>query len=296
MRRRSLLILGAGSLATPAFAQAFPSQAITLICAWPAGGGSDIAMRLVAEAAAKKMGVPVVVENRPGAAGSIGHRAIVTARPDGYTIGMFSTAGVAAPYMNANANTLDEFEPLAFFGSDPSALQASNASGIASLADFVARAKASPGKVKNGNDQPGGASFLAVSSYERLMGFRVQKVPYAGYAPTVTALLAGEVDSATVGIPDTIEHHRGGRLKILGVSAPERHFMAPEIPTFKELDDILDSALLICCGLHCVACAALEFVVDEVSRLANILLQDIQPHLIQISIHSNNMGAFMQET
>ncbi|WP_149536776.1 Bug family tripartite tricarboxylate transporter substrate binding protein [Siccirubricoccus phaeus] len=235
MLRRNLLILGTGLLAAPrVHAQAFPSAPMTLICAWPPGGGSDIAMRLVAEAASKKFGVPVVVDNRPGAAGAIGHRAIATARPDGYTFGMFSTAGVAAPYLNANANTIDELEPLAFFGSDPSALQASTASGIASLQDFVTRARANPGKIKNGNDQPGGASFLAVASYEKLMNFRIQKVPYAGYAPTVTALLAGEVDSATVAIPDTIEYHRQGKLKILGVSSAERHFMAPEIPTFKE--------------------------------------------------------------
>jgi tripartite-type tricarboxylate transporter receptor subunit TctC len=235
MLRRKLMLIGAATFAAPRVqAQAFPSTPITLICAWPPGGGSDIAMRLVAEAASRKFGVPVVVDNKPGAAGSIGHRAIVTARPDGYTIGMFSTAGVAAPYLNANANTIDELEPLAFFGSDPSALQASSASGITSLADLVARARANPGKVKNGNDQPGGASFLAAASYEKMMSFRFQKVSYAGYAPTVTALLAGEVDTATVAIPDTIQYHREGKLKILGVSSPERHFMAPEIPTFKE--------------------------------------------------------------
>ncbi len=235
MLRRHLLLIGGAALAAPAVhAQSFPGGPMTLIVAWPAGGGSDIAMRLVAEAASKQFGVPVVVDNRPGAAGAIGHRAIVNARPDGLTFGMFSTAGVAAPYLNANANTIDELEPLAFFGSDPSAIQASKASGITSLADFVARARANPGKIKNGNDQPGGASFLAVASYEKMMNFRIQKVPYAGYAPTVTALLGGEVDTATVAIPDTIEYHREGKLKILGVSSPERHFMAPEIPTFKE--------------------------------------------------------------
>ena len=235
MFRRHLMLIGAGALAAPSVhAQSFPGAPMTLIVPWPAGGGSDIAMRLIAEAASKQFGVPVVVENRPGAAGAIGHRALVNARPDGLTFGMFSTAGVAAPYLNANANTIDELEPLAFFGADPSAIQASKASGITSLADFVARARANPGKVKNGNDQPGGASFLAVASYEKMMNFRIQKVPYAGYAPTVTALLAGEVDSATVAIPDTIEYHREGKLKILGVSSPTRHFMAPEIPTFKE--------------------------------------------------------------
>lgn len=235
MNRRRLLVLASGTLAAPAVhAQAFPSQPITFIVAWPPGGGSDIAMRMVAEAASKRMGVPAVVENRAGAAGAVGHRAIVTARPDGYTLGMFSTAGIAAPYLNPNANTPDELEPIAFFGAEFNALQASSASGIPTLAAYLERAKANPGKIKNGNDQPGGASYLAIAIFERMMDFKVQKVPYAGYAPTTTALLAGEVDSASLPIPDTIEHHRAGRLKILGIAAPERHFMAPEIPTFRE--------------------------------------------------------------
>jgi tripartite-type tricarboxylate transporter receptor subunit TctC len=174
------------------------------------------------------------VLNKAGAGGAIGHRDIVGAKPDGYTIGMFSSGGIALPYLNPQANTIDELEPLAFFGEDPNALQVSIKSGINSLKEFVERARANPGKLRNGNDQPGGSSFLAIAQYEQAMNFKVTRVSYGGFAPTVTALLAGEVDSATVAIPDTIEHHKNGKLKILGVSAKERHYMAPEIPTFKE--------------------------------------------------------------
>jgi tripartite-type tricarboxylate transporter receptor subunit TctC len=240
MNRRSILKLaGAGALlvAFPAIhvrAQTYPSGPITLIVAWPAGGGSDISMRLVADALSKKINVPVVVLNKPGAGGAIGHREIVTAKPDGYTIGMFSSGGIALPYLNAQANTIDELEPLAFFGEDPNALQVSIASGINSLKEYVERARANPGKLRNGNDQPGGSSYLAIAQYEKAMNFKVSRVSYAGFAPTVTALLGGEIDSATVPIPDTIEHHKSGKLKILGVSAKERHYLAPDIPTFHE--------------------------------------------------------------
>ena len=144
------------------------------------------------------------------------------------------SGGIALPYLNAQANTIDEFEPLAFFGEDPNALQVSIASGINSLKEYVERARANPGKLRNGNDQPGGSSFLAIAQYEKAMNFKVTRVSYAGFAPTVTALLGGEVDSATVAVPDTIEHHKNGKLKILGVSAAERHYMAPDVPTFKE--------------------------------------------------------------
>jgi len=240
MNRRSILKLsGAAVLSTalPAInarAQAYPSGPITLVVAWPAGGGSDISMRLLADALSKKINVPVIVLNKAGAGGAIGHREIANAKPDGYTIGMFSSGGISLPYLNADANTIDELEPLAFFGEDPSALEVSMASGITTLKEFVDKARANPGKIRNGNDQPGGSGFLAIAQYEKAMNFKVGRVSYAGFAPTVTALLSGEVDSATVAIPDTIEHHRGGKMRILGVSAAERHYLAPEIPTFKE--------------------------------------------------------------
>jgi putative tricarboxylic transport membrane protein len=220
--------------AAPSCAQNFPSEPITLIVAWPPGGGSDISMRLLADALSKQIKVPVVVLNKPGAGGAIGHREIANAKPDGYTIGMFSSGGIALPYLNAQANTFDELQPIAFFGEDPNALEASIASGIGSLKEYVERARANPGKIKNGNDQPGGSSYIAVALYEKKLNIKLTRVSYAGFGPTVIGLMAGEVDSATVPVPDTIEQHKAGKLKILGVSATERHFMAPEIPTFRE--------------------------------------------------------------
>jgi tripartite-type tricarboxylate transporter receptor subunit TctC len=215
-------------------AQTFPSEPITLVVAWPPGGGSDISMRLLADALSKQIKVPVVVLNKPGAGGAIGHREIANAKPDGYTIGMFSSGGIALPYMNAQANTYDELQPIAFFGEDPNALEVSIASGIASLKEYVERGRTNPGKIKNGNDQPGGSSYIAAALYEKKLGVKLTLVSYAGFSPTVIGLMAGEVDSATVPVPDTIEQHKAGKLKILGVSASERHFMAPDIPTFRE--------------------------------------------------------------
>jgi tripartite-type tricarboxylate transporter receptor subunit TctC len=242
MKRRQFLTFAAVGLAaaatvttTPGLrAETFPSGPITLVVAWPAGGGSDISMRLLADALTKQIKVPVVVLNKPGAGGAIGHREIANAKPDGYTIGMYSAGGIALPYLNADANVYDDFQPIAFYGEDPGGLEVSNASGIKSLKEYVERARANPGKIKNGNDQPGGSSFINIALYEKLMNFKVTRVSYAGYAPSVVGLMGGEVDSASVPIPDTIEQHRAGKLKILGVSATERHFMAPEIPTFRE--------------------------------------------------------------
>jgi tripartite-type tricarboxylate transporter receptor subunit TctC len=217
-----------------AHAQAFPSQPITLIVPWPAGGGSDTAMRLTADAATKRMGVPVVVVNKPGAGGTVGIKEAMSAKPDGYTLAMIATGAVFAQYNNPNANALDEMQPIVFFGDDPSAITINPKLGFKNVADLVAYAKANPGKLKNGNDQPGGSSHVAAAMFERGLGIRLTKVPYAGFAPTVQALLSGEIDMASVALPDVVEHHAGGKLRVIGVASDKRHFKAPDVPTFRE--------------------------------------------------------------
>ncbi|WP_332816020.1 tripartite tricarboxylate transporter substrate binding protein [Ramlibacter sp.] len=201
---------------------------------WPAGGGSDVAMRLVAEAASKKLGQPIVVVNRPGAGGAIGIKEIADAAPDGYTVGMIGSGAVAAQYMNPNANALSDLQPVAFFGEDPAAITASAVVPYKTLSEFVAAAKAAPESIRNGNDQPGGAAFTFISLYEKQLGIKIKKVNFAGYAPAITALLSGEVQTISIAVPDVAEHHKAGKVRVLGVSGPTRHFMLPEVPTFKE--------------------------------------------------------------
>ncbi len=221
--------LVAAVCANAAFAQAFPSQPISLIVPWPPGGGSDIAMRLVADTASKKIGVPVVVVNKPGAGGTIGLKEVATSKPDGYTIGMIATGAIFAQYNNPNANAMSDFDVFAFFGDDPALLSASSKTGFKNVADFINAAKASPGKIKNGNDQPGGSSHITISLMEKKLGVRVTKVPYAGFAPTVQGMLSGEVDTVTVPAPDIVQHHKSGAARILGVAATQRNatFLRP---------------------------------------------------------------------
>jgi len=229
--------IAAAIVAVGAFAgaaQAFPDKPITLVVPWPAGGGSDISMRLLADAASKKFGKPVVVVNKPGAGGAVGIREVASAAPDGYTVGMGATGLVARQYTNPNANVMTDVEPVAFFGADASALSVRTDLGINSLAEFIKHAKANPGKVRNGNDPPGGTSFIAVAVIEKALGIKLTRVPYQGYAPTVAAILSGEVQSATVPLPDILDHYKAGKLKVLGLTSEQRHFKAPEVPTFKE--------------------------------------------------------------
>lgn len=232
--------LGAAIVATATLcgqAQAqdnFPSKTLTVIVPWSPGGGSDRSMRLVADAASKYFGQSVIVVNKPGAGGANGTRAIAAAKPDGYTLGMVGAGVVARQYNNPNANPLSDLIPISFFGADPAALSARASTGFKSVADFVNAAKAKPGSIKNGNDQPGGSSYVAIAIMEGALGVKTTRVPYKGYAPTVAALLSGEVQTATVPVPDAIEHHKAGKIRILGVASTQRHFVAPDVPTFKE--------------------------------------------------------------
>jgi len=229
----AVALLALGSTGS-AHAEKYPSKTIQLIVPWSAGGGSDTAMRLVAEAAGKRMGVSVIVVNKPGAGGALGTRAMATAKPDGYTIGMVGSGVISRQYLNPAANVISDLQPVVFFGSEPSALSARADTGFKTVADFVRAAKAKPGAIKNGNDTPGGVSYIAIAIIEKTTGVKVTRVPYKGFAPTVAAMLAGEVQTSTVNIPDVIEHHKSGKLRILGVAGQTRHFLAPGVPTFKE--------------------------------------------------------------
>jgi tripartite-type tricarboxylate transporter receptor subunit TctC len=212
----------------------YPSEPITFVVNWPAGGGMDRAGRLVAEYARRRVDVPIAVINVAGAGGASGVRHVAEADPDGYTVGILGASLVASQYINPNANAVDDIDLLAFMGPDPAALQVRSDAAVASLAEFVDRARAAPGTIKNGNDAPGGVSHIAATLLERVADIELTLVPYRGYAPTVAAILSGEVQSATLPVHQLIDQHEAGDITILGVMAEERHFIAPDVPTFRE--------------------------------------------------------------
>ncbi len=228
-------LTAAAALIAPhaAGAQTFPSEPITLVVNWPAGGGMDRAGRLVAEYAKKRVNVPITVINVDGAGGSTGVRHVADAKPDGYTVGILGASIVASQYVNANANAIEDVDYLAFFGPDPAALEVRADTGITSVKEFIEKAKA--GSIKNGNDAPGGVSHIAAALLESKLGVKLSKIPYKGYAPTVAAITSGEVNSATLPVHQFVDQHKAGTVKILAVMADERHFMTPDVPTFKEL-------------------------------------------------------------
>jgi tripartite-type tricarboxylate transporter receptor subunit TctC len=202
---------------------------------WPAGGGSDTIMRMMAEPMSKALGQPIVVVNKPGAGGQIGLRETADAAPDGYTISFIATGFLSQQYNTPNSLAIDDLLYLAWVGTDASALTTNASTGWKTLADFIAAAKAKPGTIRNGNDQPGGTSFLSIALIERALGVKLVRIPYAGDAPNVQALLSGEVQTSSAAITNMIDHHKAGTVHILAISGDARDPRVPEVPTFKDL-------------------------------------------------------------
>ncbi|MGI9257275.1 MAG: Bug family tripartite tricarboxylate transporter substrate binding protein [Gammaproteobacteria bacterium] len=214
--------------------QVFPSEPITLVVNWPAGGGMDRAGRLIAEHVRQRLDVPVAVINVSGAGGATGVRQVAESAPDGYTVGILGASLVASQYINPNANAVEDIDLIAFVGPDPAALEVRSDTGIETLDEYLAHVKANPGSMKNGNDAPGGVSHIAATLFELGSEIDLTLVPYRGYAPTVAAILSGEIESATLPVHQLIDQYESGDINILGVMAEERHFMAPDVPTFTE--------------------------------------------------------------
>ena len=217
-----------------ALAGQFPNDTITIICNWSAGGGQDTVSRLIAKFASVRAGVPVIVKNVTGAGGAAGVRFASDAKPDGYTVGIIGSSFVARNYSNPKATELNEIEPLAFFGPDPGALSVRADTGINNLKQYFNKIKNNPGSLMNGNDPPGGSSAIVASLIENSFKVNMSQVPYKGYAATKAALLSGEVQSATLPVAIVSEEHKSGALRIIGVTSTQRHFKAPDVPTFQE--------------------------------------------------------------
>ncbi|WP_182911564.1 tripartite tricarboxylate transporter substrate binding protein [Paracoccus sp. JM45] len=239
MNRRHLLAtsvsLACAVLGQQALAQdSYPSEPVHITVVWPAGGGHDLVGRLLGHELSTEMGTPVVIDNVTGAGGTTGMQHVADASPDGYTIGVMGLHAISQSYMNDSAPKLDQFDPLLFISDEPAALEISPDTGITTLDEYVTAMHSDPMSLINGNDPQGGNSFVFASVISNGLGVEPLKLPYAGHAATVTALLTGEVQTATLPLSPVMEQAKGGALTILGVASEERQPQLPDAPTFKE--------------------------------------------------------------
>jgi tripartite-type tricarboxylate transporter receptor subunit TctC len=229
------LVFGLALLAAGQARAAWPERTITIIVPFAAGGPNDLLGRLLASELQQKLGKTVIVENRTGANGNIGISAGARANPDGYTLVEVTGVILINPSVNKTSyDPLKDFAPVAYLGASPNALITRPASGINSVADLVAKAKANPGKVTYATAGIGSVSQLAVELLKVRTNTQMTHVPFQGAAPSLQAALAGTTDIASVSIGGLVNYIKSGELKALVQTGADHWPDLPDVPTMKE--------------------------------------------------------------
>lgn len=238
MRRRQLVQLAATSLTAPAFlarAQAFPSKPIRLQIAFPAGGPTDITMRSLADSAGRLLGQPVVVENRPGAGGTLPAQALQTAAPDGYTLAQIPLGVFRLPYTTKiNWDPVKDIAYVLNVTGYAFGLVVPTDSPLKTWAQFVAYAKANPGKLSYGSTGTLTSPHLTMELIAQQLGIELLHVPYKGSADLMQSIMGGQIMAAadSTGFASQVE---AGKLRVLNTWGEQRLAKFPDAPTLKEL-------------------------------------------------------------
>lgn len=235
---KSLALLFACLVASASYAQSYPSKPITLIVPFAAGGNNDVSGRIVARKLGDLLGQPVVVENKTGAAGTIGTAAVATAKPDGYTLGFLSSGPVAASASLMKSIPYDSRKDLLPVGrvtTSPSVLVVNPSFPAKDIAEFATFAKRNAGKVNYGTAGPGSSPHLAGALFESMAGVQMVAVPYRGGAPALADLMGGQIHAVFNPILEVMPQVRAGKLKALAVTSERRSSLLPDVPALAEL-------------------------------------------------------------
>src|SRR4029079_16678537 len=236
--RRRFLHLAAGAALLPAAspiarAEAYPARPVHVIVYFPPGGVGDILARMTGQWLTERLGQPFVIENRPGAGGNIGTEAVVRAAPDGYTL-LWATSPNAingSLYAKLNYNFIRDITPVAATIRVPNVMVVNPALPVRTVPEFIAYAKANPGKLNMASGGNGVPSHVAGELFKMIAGIEMVHVPYRGSAPAMTDLIAGQVQVMFDAMPSSIGHIRAGRLRPLAVTTATRSDVLPDIPT-----------------------------------------------------------------
>ena len=239
--RRTFLRLAAGAVALPvmprfARAQSYPSRPVRVIVGFAAGGGADIAGRLMGQALSERLGQPFIVENRTGAGSNIAAEAVSNASADGYTLLLATTGNAvnATLYKKLNFDFVRDIAPVAGISREPHVIVVNPSFPATTVSDFIAYAKANPSKVAMGSGGNGGPAHMAGELFEMMAGVNLLHVPYRGIGPALTDLLGGQVQVVFSSMPSSIGYIKAGKLRALAVTAATRLEAMPDIPAAAE--------------------------------------------------------------
>jgi len=239
--RRRFLHLAGAALAAPVFtavarAQAYPTRPVRWVVGFPAGGSTDIVSRIVGNWLTERLGQPFIVENKPGAGTNLAVQTVVNAPPDGYTLLFATTTSAinATFYESLPFNFLRDIAPVAALADLPFVMEVNPSVPAKTIAEFIAYAKASPGKVNMASFGVGTISHLALELFQQMTGVTLQHVPYRGGAPMVTDLISGQVQAGIDAMPNSLPHIQRGTLRALAVTGATRSDVLPDVPTVGE--------------------------------------------------------------
>jgi tripartite-type tricarboxylate transporter receptor subunit TctC len=229
--------LGAAA-SSPVFAQAtWPSKSIKIIAPVQPGGGVDLVARTIAERLSKSFGQSVFVDNQSGGGGVVGSLATARAAPDGYTlmVGYVGTHGTNPAVRKLPYDAVRDFTPIAMVGGTPNVLVVPETVPASTLREFVAWAKANPGKLAYGSSGPGTLTHLAMEQFKIAAGLPdITHIAYRGIGPAFTDILGGRTQAMLPGLAAALPHIKGGKMKALAVTGTRRHPLLPDVPTFEE--------------------------------------------------------------
>jgi tripartite-type tricarboxylate transporter receptor subunit TctC len=239
--RRRFLGMAAAAVALPATsraakAQTYPVRPVQLTVFFAAGGGNDIIARLMGQWLSERLGQQFVILNRPGGGGNIGTEAVVKAAPDGYSLLFVSTPNAtnATLYDNLGFNFIRDISPVACISREPNVMVINPSVPVKSVPEFIAYARANPGKINYASAGIGTSQHMAGELFKMMADINMVHIPHRGSAPALTSVLGGQVQLMFVSMPSVLEYIRSDKLRALAVTSAKRSELLPDIPTVSE--------------------------------------------------------------
>ena len=236
---RGLITIALSSVSLLAFAQqAYPTKPIRLIVGFAPGGGTDIVARALAPKMSEILGQSVIIENKSGAAGTIGADQVAKSNPDGYTLLVgHSNSNAIAPFVLTNVpyNPATDFTPITYLGYVPNVLVVKSSLPVTTVAQLISLAKANPGQMTYGSSGIGSTQHLAGALFAKIAGIQINHVPYKGSGQAIIDLLGGQITMNFDTLPPNLQQIKEGSLKALAISTPKRLSILPNVPTFNEV-------------------------------------------------------------